>query len=337
MDDNVSFYERSSEGRPVTILNVPLELGSDARGLAETPAYLRRNGLSKMFAAAGREVAHTISIYCQKPPMLAGAGTMKNATEIVSVARRARLAVERAALRNEAVVSLGGDHSAAIGTIAGALSSYPSVGLIYIDAHPDCTTDETTLSGNVHGMVVSSAMGYGSPMLTEIFKRNIAPRDVLYIGIKDPDQAEIDFIREHGIQTFTMLDISRGLAPVFSAISALAKRVGKVWVSMDLDSIDEQYAPGVAMSTSGGLTRREVLSLAHYIGRKADVVGMDIVEVQPNKDKENRTAGLALELIARFLGSEYSWYTEYMREYRETNVTNANREVAVRRVPRREA
>jgi arginase len=331
MDDNLSFYEHGDEGRAVTLLNVPLELGSDARGLAATPAYLKANGLEKMFACIGREVAHTVTLSCPKPPMEVGAGSMKNAKEIVSVAKRAKLAVQRAAKRGDTVVALGGDHATAIGTIAGAAAAYPSLGLIYIDAHPDCTTDETTLSGNVHGMVVSTQMGEGNPLLTDIISRQLEPQNIVYIGIKDPDQAEIDFIRKHGIRTFTMLDIAHGLAPVFSAIASLAHRVDSLWISMDLDSIDEEYAPAVAMSTSGGLTRREVLSLAHYIGKIANVAGVDIVEILPAKDKDGKTAGLALELTARFLGSEYSWYTEYMREYRETNIANEEQKVPIKR------
>lgn len=263
--------------------------------------------------------------------MLAGAGTMKNVKEVVSVAKRAKLAVQRAAKRGDTVVALGGDHSAAIGTIAGALAAYPSLGVIYIDAHPDCTMDTTTLSGNVHGMVVSAAMGEGDQALTDVVTRRLAPENILHIGLKDFDPAEIAFMREHGMKCFTILDISRhGLSPAFTAIESLMQRVGNVWVSMDLDSIDEAYAPGVAMTTQGGLTKREVLSLAHFIGVKGQVVGMDIVEILPAKDREGKTAGLALELIARFLGQEYSWYKEYMQQYRDINVVSEP--VAVRKL-----
>ena len=332
MEDTFSFYEQKEQAGAVTVVNVPIELGSDARGLAETPKYLSEHGLSRMFATLGREVAHTVTISCPKPAMVAGAGTMKNVREVVSVAKRAKLAVQRAAKRNETVIALGGDHSAAIGTIAGAAASYPSLGLIYIDAHPDCTTETTTLSGNVHGMVVSAAMGKGNEALTELFTRTIAPENILHIGLKDFDAAEIAFMREHGMRAFTMLDISRhGLSPAFSEIDTLLRRVGKVWVSMDLDSIDEEYAPGVAMSTPGGLTKREVLSLAHFVGASGKIAGMDIVEIQPSKDVEGKTAGLALELIARFLGQEYSWYKEYMQQYRDINVTSEAETVRVRR------
>lgn len=332
MDDNLSFYETSEAETAVTLLNVPIELGSDARGLAEAPVYLKEHGLARMLSTVGHPLAHTVTISCPKPAMVAGAGTMKNVKEVVSVGKRAKLAVERAVRRGDTVVALGGDHSAAIGTIAGAAAAYPSLGLIYIDAHPDCTTESTTLSGNVHGMVVSAMMGQGNEALTGVMTRLIPAERILHIGLKDFDQAEIVYMREHGMKCFTMLDIARhGLSPAFSAIDSLVRKVGKVWVSMDLDSIDEEYAPGVAMTTPGGLTKREVLSLAHFIGKSGKVAGMDIVEILPAKDKEGKTAGLALELIARFLGHEYSWYKEYMQQYRDTNVTNGPERVTVRR------
>src|SRR3989338_7067670 len=187
------------------------------------------------------------------------------------------------------------------------------MGLIYIDAHPDCTTDTTTISGNVHGMIVSSALGQGNNVLTDLFTHPIRPENVLYIAIKDIDPPEIAFIRDNEIKYFTMLDIARdGLAPVAAAIERLSRSVNKVWVSLDLDSIDERFAPGVAMTTPDGLTRREIVSLAHYIGKVCNVVGLDIVEMLPAKDKDGMTAKLVIELIARFLGGQYGWYEQYI-------------------------
>ena len=274
-----------------------------------------------MLSSIGREVSQKVSISCPKPRLVASAGTMKNAVEIASVARRAAAATEKAARRGDTVIAIGGDHSISIGTLAGAAAAHESLGVIYIDAHPDCNTHETTLSGNVHGFVAANAMGFGHPMFTRIAKRAIAPEHFLFIGLKDFDQAEIDFLRDNRVPSVTMLDIvKRGLSPAFAAIDALARTVDKVWISMDFDSIDETYAPGVAMTTPDGLTRREIMGLAHHIGLTCNVAGMDLVELVPGKDKEGKTAGLALEISARFLGREYSWYKSYMDTYRETNI-----------------
>ena len=333
MKDNLSFYESSQSAEPVSILSVPLELGSDERGHAATPKYLREHGLEKMLVSIGREVAHRTAIHCLVAPLTASAGAMKHGKEVASVVRRASLAAEKAARAGNTIVALGGDHSIAMGSIAGAAAAHPSLGVIYIDAHPDCNTDETTITGNVHGMVMAALMGHGHQIFTDIVKQKIAPENVLFIGLKDFDQAEIDFLREHKVSCITMLDIAkRGTSPAFSAIDALARRVDRVWVSMDMDSIGREYAPGVGLPNEGGLTRREITALAHYIGKSCRVAGLDIVEIISTKDVEGKTAQLAIELIARFLGAEYSWYQqEYIETYRETNVTRVEEKVEVRR------
>ncbi|RJQ34130.1 arginase [Candidatus Parcubacteria bacterium] len=330
--DRLSFYEPKENGSPVTLLSIPLELGSDERGLAESPKYLEQNGLLKMFPAIGREVRERRSIFCPKPKGIVSAGSMKNLEEVMSVARRTKAATEKARKRGDTVIALGGDHSIALGTIAGAAAAHESVGLIYIDAHPDCVTDTTTISGNIHGMIVSTATGQGNPLMTDVFTRTVKPDNVLYVAIKEIDQPEISLIRESGIHYFTMLDmVMDGLSPLKQAIDELSKRVDHVWVSLDLDSIDARFAPGVAMTNIDGLTRREIMSLAHYIGKVCNVAGVDIVEMVPAKDREALTAKLVIEVLARFLGGQYGWYEQYMEHYASTNVTKEPEKVRVRR------
>lgn len=335
MNDNLSFYESPGSSEPVSTVSIPLELGSDERGLKEAPKYLYDNGFEKVLASLGREITDPVKISCPSEPRVASAGSMKHVRDIAMVAKRSAAAVEKAARRGDTVIALGGDHSIAIGSLAGAAAAHRSLGVIYIDAHPDCNTDITTITGNVHGMVTAALMGHGHEILTSIPKRFIAPEHFLYIGLKDFDQAEIEFLRANKLACFTMLDIAkRGLSPAISAIDALSRKVDKVWISMDMDSIDEEYAPGVGLSTPGGLTRREALALAHHIGKRCRVAGLDLVEMLPAKDKDSRTARLALEFIARFLGGEYSWYQQsYIDTYRETNVTREEEKVGIKRAP----
>ena len=321
--DLLSLYEPRNSSEAITIVSVPLELGRDERGLAETPEYLKKHGLEQMFATLGCEIAERQTIHCPKALGAASAGTMKHVKEIAVAGKRTKVAVERAAKRGDKVLVIGGDHAVGFGTVAGAAAAHKRLGVIYIDAHPDAHAHETTISGNVHGMVASAMLGHGHELLTSIAQRYVAPRDFLFVGLKDFDEAEIHYIREHGIPTYTALEIAtHGLSGVAAAVESLSRQVDAVWISMDMDSIDEQYAPGVAMSTSDGLTRREILGIAHHIGRKCNVVGMDISEMVPAKDKEGKTAGLALELIARFFGYEYNWYRSYMENYRQTNIAN---------------
>jgi arginase len=231
------------------------------------------------------------------------------------MAQNVAQAVKEAAMHS-VVINLGGDHSASVGTLRGALAAHDSLGVIWIDAHPDVHTHETTKTGNIHGMPAALAMGFGHPSLAS--DKAISPENFLFAGVQDFDQAEIDFLRAHRTPVYTMLDIaSKGLFPLLQAIDALAKRVDHVWISMDMDSIHYREAPGVAMPNTNGLTRREVLSLARYIGKTCPVAGIDIVEILPLNDHGGKTAMLALELIANFLGSEHSWYQEYMARYED--------------------
>lgn len=314
MRDKLSYYEKNSPHAPLSIISVPTELGSDARGLFSTPHYLRQKGLYELVAAIGGEISKEIGIACPSPrPNL---GAVKNLKEILQVSRNSAQSVAGAGARGDIAVVLGGDHSTSIGSIAGACAAHSSIGVIWIDAHPDVHTDETSLTGNAHGMPAALAMGFGHSMLLDDRERFVQPENFLFIGAKDFDAAEIEFLRRESPPLFTMLDIAqRGLTPVFTAIESLSRRVEKVWISMDMDSLDRTYAPGVAMPNGAGLTAREALALAQYVGKVCNVAGFDIVEMLPAHDLDGKTAALALEIMGRLLGSEYSWYSEYMARY----------------------
>ncbi len=286
MRDSLSFYERRSPTAPLSIICVPTELGSEARGLSEAPAYLYQHGLGAMLRDIGAEVADEMAIPCEE-------------LEATSAA------TARAVSRSNIALVLGGDHSAAIGSMRGAAQG-GRLGVIYIDAHPDVHTPETTLTNNVHGMVAALAM------------EHVRPEDFLFVGIKDFDPAEIDFIRERKPSYFTLLDIARrGLGPAMQAIDELAARTDAVWVSFDIDSIDQAFAPGVAMRNEAGLTAREALVLAQHIGHAVNLRGLDIVELLPQNDIDSKTARLVLALTARLLGHEWGGYQHYMRDYTE--------------------
>jgi arginase len=159
-------------------------------------------------------------------------------------------------------------------------------------------------------------MGHGAEQLVEVADEPLPPEHMLYLGLKDLDQAEVDFIREQGIAHVTMHDVTiRGLSAATSAIARLCEKVDTVWVSMDMDSIDQTFAPGVAMQNEGGFSRREITTLMRHIGRSCDVVGMDLVEMLPANDVEGKTAKLAIELAALALGSDSGQYQAYMGRY----------------------
>jgi len=315
--DNLSFYERPASRNPVSIISIPFEYGSDARGLAKAPRHLFDCGLERMLNVIGVTIEEKEIIACPKnlAPTLQ---FPKYLQETASVARAVCASVAARRKKRETVISLCGDHASAIGSIAGAASAGERIGVIYIDAHPDIHTHETTISGNTHAMVASASMGLGHPLLSEVGDRRVKvqPKDFLYLGIKDFDSQEPALIRQSGARSITMLDVAlHGLAQVQKAIDALSKQVDSVWISMDMDSIDKQYSPGVAMPCTDGFTRREIISIAHHIGVTCNVAGFDLVEMLPANDIDNKTAVLALEISARFLGAEYTWYRSYMAPY----------------------
>ncbi len=210
-------------------------------------------------------------------------------------------------------LTIGGDHSIALGTISASLSRYKDLNVLWIDAHPDINTPETTLSGNVHGMVTSSLMGYGdNKMLSSITDNKLKPKNLYFLGIKDIDDAEIKIIKELNIYSLSINDIL--LKGFGNAVSGLLTKFNDkpVHVSLDLDSIDILDAPGVGIPSRGGFDYREIKYITDQIS-KLNVVSMDVVELNPELDINNRTSRLALELAITCLGGKYSMYDEYLK------------------------
>jgi arginase len=206
-EDSLSFYENRLRHTSLSVLSIPLELGSDARGLAGAPQYLFDQGLLRMIKSLGLQVEEKKVIVSPKAPG-PSIGQAKNLPQIAAVATKSAAAATRMGNRGDFILSLGGDHSIAAGSISGASRTHKEIGVIWIDAHPDAHTTETSLSGNVHGMPAAALMGFGDALLTGVggSQPKIKPENFLYIGLKDFDQAEIDFIRREKVEAVTMLD-----------------------------------------------------------------------------------------------------------------------------------
>jgi arginase len=317
--DNLSYLERPFLNDKVAVLGIPLDLGKDTVGTDKGPKAIHEAGLLNILKEVGCEVEDLGNIECPERTMApVGSPNVKYLDPILKVVEEASKIVEGKVLKGNKVVVLGGDNTISIGSISGASAALKGdLGIIWIDAHGDINTDETTLSGNVHGMPIAAVLGLGNPKLTGVHHvgRKVKPENVVYIGLKDLDQAEIDTIRREKIPAITMLEIAGGgLQKAFEAIAALQTRVQAVWVCLDIDSMDEECAPGTPMATRGGLTYRESINLAKFIGKTCRVAGVDVSELAPDLDAENKTARLASELIVNYLGTEYTWYTRYMSE-----------------------
>ncbi len=315
--DSLSFLEKKPTAKQVAVFNIPLDLGKDNIGTDSGPKAIREAGFMSMLSSLGVDVFDGGTVPCAtRRTAKKGAMNMKYAEAIVVTAEESAARVATAVAQGRVAIALGGDHSLSLGTISGAsVALGGDLGVIWIDAHGDINTDVTTVSGNIHGMPLAGVLGMGHASLVNILKpgQKVQPKNVVYAGLKDLDQAEIDIIRKHKISTTTAMDIARvGLEPLFKNILALQKRVKRIWVSLDVDSIDAEYAPGTPMENRGGLTYREITAIASFIGKTCQLAGFDIVELAPRHDKAGKTAKLAVELASRLLGGDYSWYSDYM-------------------------
>lgn len=307
----------SAATKSVSIIGVPLDLGAENLGVDIGPDAFRQRQIIEKLTTAGLHVADRGNLACtDRAELDPGNPKLPYADEIVRVCNELASVTETAVSHHEIVVALGGDHSINLGAVSGVASALgDKFGVIYIDAHGDINTAEGSLSHNIHGMHLASLMGFGAKKLVDAYKPGVKlqKQNLLHIAGSDFDQAELDLIEEENLTCFTMLDLlSSGLAPLLRLIDDLSHRVDNIWVSVDLDAIDSVYAPGVGIPNHGGLTYREIAAITEYIGKNCNVVGIDMVEYNPLKDTDSKTAELGIEIIAKLLGTNYSWYTNYM-------------------------
>jgi arginase len=274
---------------------------------------MRVAGLEARLEAVGHKVEDggnvEVSIAEQKD---AGDPHAKYLKEITMTCTKAADAVLKALEAGEIPISLGGDHSMAAGTVSGVSEFYrrrnQRIGLIWLDAHSDINTPETSPSGNVHGMPVAALMGMGPSELCNIygFCPKLAPENCVIVGVRDIDATERENVRRAGIRVFTMRDIDeRGLRSVMEEALQLAGR-GTVGyhVSLDMDWIDPEDAPGVGTPVRGGATYREAHLAMEIIADYGRMLSFEIVEVNPVIDEHNRTADLAVELACSAFGKK---------------------------------
>lgn len=301
----------------ITLIGVPLDLGAESLGVDIGPTAFRNRKIVEKLEHAGLNVIDQGDIECADRTQLnPGDPMLPYAAEIVRINEVAARMVEEAITDGSKPVIIGGDHSVNLGAFSGAAAALNGkLGMIYLDAHGDINTPKHSLSHNIHGMHLAALMGYGEDELIDVYGKGakLNKNSLLHIGGSDFDQAELDLIEKEKLQCFTMFDyLKNGLAPLIKMIDELSARIPNVWVSLDLDCIDATYAPGVGIPSRGGFTYREIAAMTEYIGKNCNVAGIDIVEYNPNNDVDNKTADLGIELAAKLLGTNYSWYTTYM-------------------------
>jgi arginase len=304
---------KGSHGKKIRVIGVPLDLGQSRRGVDMGPSAVRVAGLEARLEALGHDVEDggniPVAIAEQKKEGQANAKYLKEITETCT--KLAELIVKTLEAGKVPLV-LGGDHSVAAGTVAGVAEferrKNEKIGLIWVDAHADMNTPETSPTGNVHGMPLAALVGLGPPELANIFNFSpkVAPENCVLVGARDIDAAEKENIRRAGIEVFTMRDIDeRGMRSVMEEALRLAGRDTTGYhVSLDMDWIDPEDAPGVGTPVRGGATYREAHLAMEIIADHARMLSFEIVEVNPVIDEHNQTADLAVELAISAFGKK---------------------------------
>ncbi|MEO6828366.1 MAG: arginase [Acidobacteriaceae bacterium] len=305
---------QSLPGRNIRILGVPLDLGQSRRGVDMGPSAVRVAGLQARLEALGHRVEDSGNIAVDiAETQSVGEGNAKYLHAITETCTRAAEQVIATLEAGQTPLILGGDHSVAAGTVSGVAEFYrrreQKIGLIWMDAHADINTPETSPSGNVHGMPLAALMGLGPEPLKNIFgwSPKVAPENVVLIGVRDIDATEKENIRRAGItEVYTMRDIDeRGMRTVMEeALRAAGRGTAGYHISLDMDWIDPEDAPGVGTPVRGGATYREAHLAMEIIADHGRMLSFEIVEVNPVIDEHNRTADLAVELISSAFGKK---------------------------------
>ncbi|HZQ22096.1 MAG TPA: arginase [Terriglobales bacterium] len=299
--------------RKIRVIGVPLDLGQSRRGVDMGPSAVRVAGLEARLEALGHIVEDSGNIAVAIPEQKKeGDPNAKYLKEIAATCTKSAELVLKTLEAGKVPIVLGGDHSVAAGTVAGVAEFYRKqeqrIGLIWIDAHSDINTPETSPSGNVHGMPLAAIMGMGPPELTNIFNFSpkVNPENCVLVGVRDVDAHEKENIRKAGVEVFTMRDIDeRGMRAVMEEALRMAGRgTAGYHVSLDMDWIDPEDAPGVGTPVWGGATYREAHLAMEIIADHSRMLSFEIVEVNPVIDEHNQTADLAVELTLSAFGKK---------------------------------
>lgn len=290
----------------VRILGVPIDLGAGRRGVDMGPSAIRYARLAQAILKLHVTCEDVGNIH---PPLHETSRSLDPKLHflepIVEVCQQVKHTVHKAFDQGCFPLVLGGDHSLSIGTLAALCACKQRPSVLWIDAHGDFNTHTSTPSGNIHGMSLAVGTGRGAPALKALFEGHyVDPKRVAIVGVRQLDSGEKTLLREAGVAVFTMADVDRGgvQSVVQQALSKVAGDTDGVHVSFDMDVLNPDIAPGVGTPVEGGLSYREAHFLMELLAESKRVCSLEVVEVNPILDEHNRTAKLAVELIASALG-----------------------------------
>jgi len=294
--------------REVAVIGATLDLGAGRRGVDMGPSAIRYAGLDHQLAeklgVRVTDAGNVISPVAETTVM--GDEKARYLGQILDLCDRLSLLVTDAAEREALPLVLGGDHSCALGSLVGMAKVRGAGGVVWVDAHGDLNTPETSPSGNVHGMVLAAALGLAG----DSFRRDgwplpaVDPSKVALLGVRSLDDGERRLLQELDAKVFTMSEVDRiGVEPCMRQALAHAAGGAFLHVSLDMDVLDPDYAPGVGTPVRGGLSYREAHLAMETVAESGLLDSMDVVEVNPILDRENATGQLAVELVASALGA----------------------------------
>jgi arginase len=296
-----------TRARSVAVIGAALDLGQSRRGVDMGPSAIRYAGLEDRLRTLGYAVRDHGNVKTAQPE---GAAIAKEHArylpEILETCARVAALVGASVADNAVPLVLGGDHSVAIGTLAGLAEHHGAPGgVIWLDAHGDLNTPATSPSGNVHGMPLAAALGLAGDEFAHPGLRlpAVDPDRTALVGVRSLDAGEQGLLRSSGARVFTMSEIDRiGIEHVLREALDRVSGAPFVHVSLDLDVLDPEIAPGVGTPVRGGLTYREAHLALELVAESGLIGSLEVVEVNPILDRENTTAGLAVELVASALG-----------------------------------
>ena len=294
--------------REIAVIGAPLDLGAGRRGVDMGPSAIRYAGLeqqlSEKLGARVSDAGNVSSPVMETTAM--GDESARYLDQILDLCDRLAGLVAAAARRDALPLVLGGDHSVALGSLVGMAKTRGPGGVVWLDAHGDLNTPETSPSGNVHGMVLAAALGLAG----DSFRRDgwplpaVEPGKLALVAVRSLDDGERELLHRLDAKVFTMSEVDRiGIEPCMREALAHASGAAFLHVSFDMDAVDPDYAPGVGTPVRGGLSYREAHLAMETIADSGLLDSLDVVEVNPILDRENATGQLAVELVASALGA----------------------------------
>ncbi len=294
--------------KKISVIGMPMDLGQLRRGVDMGPSAIRYAGVIERLENRGFDVTDLGDIPIGRDKLETDPETgVRNLEAVVKASEQLMNKIEEVKAEGSFPLILGGDHSIAIGTLAGVAKHHNKLGVIWFDAHGDLNTPETSPSGNIHGMPLAVSLGLGEEQLVKLggYDPKIRPEQVVIIGARSLDSGEKELIKKLNMKVYTMHEIDRlGMSRVMEETIDYFKKqeVDGVHLSFDLDALDTLYAPGVGTPVAGGVTYREAHLAMELLAETDMVTSAEFVEVNPILDERNKTGELAVALIGSLFG-----------------------------------